>query len=235
MARARVLGTGLGLGLALALVLALGSEALAQQTQCVTNALAGGTGDAITVPLLPCGLATNLLLLTTANPNTTTAPTLQMPGFPAQTITSATGVPLAVGALPGNGAVVLLTSTGTGWRLLADGTPGATLAVNQVSTVTSGSTFVVPVASQIVNVEKATPSATSIVLPAKSNWVTCTNFGTGCPVITVVDGGGNAASGAITVTAADGAVVEEGNTRSVLSFNWQSKDYALVCTQWVVK
>lgn len=97
------------------------SPVLAQipPTQCVTNALAGGTVDALTVPLLPCGLATNLLILTLSGTNTVSSPTLQMAGFPALPIlTSAGGAP-GVGSLSGVGTVVVLTGTGSSWLLVA--------------------------------------------------------------------------------------------------------------------
>lgn len=91
------------------------------QTQCVTNALAGGTVDAITVPLLPCGLATNVLILTLSGANTVTNPTLRMAGFPALPIYTSAGGAVPIGALSGAGAVVMLTGTGTSWKVIADG------------------------------------------------------------------------------------------------------------------
>lgn len=98
----------------------LGQAASAQSlsTQCVSNALAGGTVNAITVPLLPCAFSTNILLLTTSGANTSTAVTLQMAGYPAQPVLRSDKSTLQVGDLPGPGAVVELTSTGTSWLLL---------------------------------------------------------------------------------------------------------------------
>lgn len=86
--------------------------------QCVTNAVAGGTSDAITVPLLPCGLSTNILILTITANNTTTTPTLQMAGFPPQRIYTNTLQNPGIGDFGGPGSVLMLTSTGTSWLII---------------------------------------------------------------------------------------------------------------------
>lgn len=87
--------------------------------QCIANALASGTPDVITIPLLPCSTNTNLLLLTASGANTTTTPTLQqIGGTPALTIVKANGSPLAVGDIPSAGYIALLTSTGVNWVLM---------------------------------------------------------------------------------------------------------------------
>lgn len=102
-------------------------------TQCITNAVASGTGDAITIPTLPCANATNLLILTLSAANTTTAPTLQQPGGIALPIYNANGGALSAGSLPGAGDVVLLTGTGNSWLLLTGGSAGplpVTVALN---------------------------------------------------------------------------------------------------------
>ena len=94
------------------------------QTQCTTNALAGGTGNAITVPLLPCANTTNLLILTLASANTSPAVTLQMPGYAALPVVNSNGSPLTIGELPGANAVVLLSGTGTKWLVLTGSSAG---------------------------------------------------------------------------------------------------------------
>ncbi len=86
--------------------------------QCVTNAVAGGTADAITVPLLPCGLATNILILTITANNTTTTPTLQMAGFPAQRIYTNTLQNPGIGDFGSAGSVLMLASTGSSWLII---------------------------------------------------------------------------------------------------------------------
>ncbi len=98
---------------------ALSFPAFAQaQQQCVTNAVAGGTSDAITVPLLPCGLSTNILILTITANNTTTTPTLQMAGFPALPIYTNTLAAPGIGDFGSAGSVLMLTSTGTSWLII---------------------------------------------------------------------------------------------------------------------
>lgn len=98
----------------------LSGTANAQQTQCVSNALAGGTVDAIVIPLQPCALSTNILILTLVGANTISAPTLRMSGVGgALPILTSTGTVPGVGALPGAGAVIMLTSTGTAWKIVS--------------------------------------------------------------------------------------------------------------------
>jgi hypothetical protein len=93
------------------------------QAQCVTAALAGGTGDQITVPLLPCQGTTTLLVLTLTSVNATTTPTLRMLNapLPALPIVNYDGSALNIGQLT-SGAIVSLTGTGTQWRLLNEST-----------------------------------------------------------------------------------------------------------------
>lgn len=127
-----------GILVGLMLASAANAQPAVPPAQCVTNAAAGGTPDAITVPLLPCGLATNILILTLTGANTTASPTLQMVGFAALPIRSSTNGSIGVGALPAAGAVVMLTSTGTSWLLLQSGV--ASVANENANTVYSGPT-----------------------------------------------------------------------------------------------
>jgi hypothetical protein len=94
------------------------SQVSTQGDQCIANAAAGGTANAITIPLLPCSTNTNLLLLTAAFANTSTTPTLQQVGGPALPIVRGDGSPMQGGDIAGAGYVALLTSTGTSWVLL---------------------------------------------------------------------------------------------------------------------
>ena len=111
------------------------------QTQCIANVSAQGTSDAITSAQLPCGTTTNLVILTAAAANTTTAPTYAPVGSPALTIVRPNGLPLEAGDLQ-SGYVALLTSTGTSWVLLnpALGLPSSALTpgVTLVSPSTNG-------------------------------------------------------------------------------------------------
>jgi hypothetical protein len=86
-------------------------------SQCVTNAVAGGTGDAITIPTLPCVPTTTLLILTMSYANTTGAPTIAFPGGTAQVIQQNGGLPLAIGQLF-SGFRAMLSNNGANWFLL---------------------------------------------------------------------------------------------------------------------
>ena len=130
--RLRLYGLLLGLGLALD---GLAPQAAhAQAAQCVANASAGGTPDALTIPQLPCSTQSNLLLLTTASANATTSPTLQQLGQPALPILRNDGSALVPGDIPGGGAVALLTSTGSSWLLLNPASFNQTLAQGSAGT-----------------------------------------------------------------------------------------------------
>lgn len=218
------------------LLLAFSACAQAQTTQCVTNAQAGGTPDAITIPLLPCGLATNLLILTLSGANTVSAPTIQMQGFAAQTIKNATGNPLAVGALPGSGAVVLLTSLGTEWRLLSNGTGASSGAsgLTTVATYTDTTPVTLPTTPQITVIANTAGAATSVVLPASSNWPDCPTLASTCPEYVVKNGTGASVDGTVTVTAADSKTID-GYSSYALLYSQQSATFFLEGTRWGVK
>lgn len=130
------------------------APAQAQQTQCVSNALAGGTVDAIVIPLQPCALSTNILILTLAGANTIAAPTLRMTGaggaLPIQT--SSGGNP-GIGALSGAGAVVLLTSTGSAWKIVSG---NASTVFSGILTVPNGGTGVATITTNGVLVGQGT-------------------------------------------------------------------------------
>lgn len=96
-------------------------------TQCIASAAAQGTPNAITIAALPCALTTNLLILSASGANTSTTPTLQPLGLPAQTIVRPDGTALALGDIAGIGFKALLNSTGSNWVLLNPAT-GAGLA-----------------------------------------------------------------------------------------------------------
>ncbi len=135
------------------------NSAQAQQSQCVSNALAGGTVDAITIPLQPCALSTNILILTLAGANTTTQPTLKMGGYPAQNIYNAAGTAPGVGALPGANAVVMLTSTGSAWRILSG---SASTVFSGTLTVPNGGTGVTTIPPNRLMVGQGTGAITTV-------------------------------------------------------------------------
>lgn len=126
-----------GILLASALWLAFLAPTKAQTPQgCVSNALAGGTVNAISIPLQPCALSTNLLILTASGANTG-ATTLQMSGYPALPVEDSQGNAIGAGTIPGAGAVVLLTSTGSAWKIVSG---NATTGFTGVLTVPNGGT-----------------------------------------------------------------------------------------------
>lgn len=137
----------------------LASPAGAQQSQCVSNALAGGTVDAIRIPLQPCALSTNVLILTLAGANTIAQPTLQMAGYPVQNIYTSTGTAPGVGALPGAGATVMLTSTGTSWKIVSGNAPSFTGTL----TVPNGGTGATTLTSNGVLLGHGTSAVTGTV------------------------------------------------------------------------
>ena len=107
----------------LGLLFALAPSAAPAQsitTQCIANASASGTANAITIPPLACASTTNLLLLTTQYQNTANV-TLQQIGGPIVPIHRPDGTALAAGDLIGPNFIALLTSTGNGWTLLNPG------------------------------------------------------------------------------------------------------------------
>lgn len=126
---------GWWLGMLAGGLLLAGGPAYAQSsptTQCVTTAQAGGTGDALTIPLLPCTGTTTMLVLSLTATNTTTSPTLQETGYSALPVLNANGAGPAVGELS-SGTTLLLTNTGTSWKLLSSALLGIGLPANGVN------------------------------------------------------------------------------------------------------
>lgn len=105
--------------LAAAVFVLLSATAGAQSTQCTSTAVAGGTADAITIPVLPCSVTTTLLILTMQAANSTTTPTIAMPPeTTAKVVVKGAIAPLAIGDFAGAGFKALLTYNGTNWTLL---------------------------------------------------------------------------------------------------------------------
>ncbi len=100
-------------------------------TQCVALAVAGGTGDAIKIPLLPCTATSTLLILTFKASNTISAPTISENGRTPFPIVSFDGTALAPGALAAD-QHRQLTFNGAKWFLLNQ--PGGSVAgLNQIT------------------------------------------------------------------------------------------------------
>lgn len=83
-------------------------------TGCIVNAVAGGTGDAITIPALPCAANATVLTLTITASNSTVTPTLTPAGGTSQVILAGDGTPLCIGDLV-PGMHLLLTNNGVNW------------------------------------------------------------------------------------------------------------------------
>lgn len=86
-------------------------------TQCVSTAVAGGTGDAITIPLLPCTETTTQLILTITAANTIAAPTISVNGQTPHAIKGYDGTSLTGGFLQPSQRRIL-TFNGTNWFVL---------------------------------------------------------------------------------------------------------------------
>jgi hypothetical protein len=107
---------------------------------------------------------------------------------------------------------------------------GAMLAV----ITTAGAVTPSVAAQEVLVIDKTSPAATSVVLPASTNWPLCPSASVAyCPVYTVKDGAGNAATYPITVTTADAKLID-GASSSVISSNYGSVKYVLNGTGWNV-
>lgn len=87
------------------------------RTQCVSTAVASGTGDAIAIPLLPCSETTTELILSITAANTTTAPTISVNGQTPHVIKNFDSTALTPGYLQPN-QWRILTYNGTNWIVL---------------------------------------------------------------------------------------------------------------------
>ena len=102
-----------------------------------------------------------------------------------------------------------------------------------VLTVTASGTIDATPASQYIVVQKTVPAATSLVLPAGSNWPNCPSVAYSCPTYTIKDGGFNAGTYNITITATDGKTID-GATNYVINTNGESVDLFYNGTAWFV-
>ena len=153
-----------------------GGSMISQVTpNCVVYSTAGGTSDALTVPLLtnpalPCLPKQTLLSLTLTATNTTTTPTLASYGYAAETIVQASGSAVTVGQLV-SGSVVLLMNDGTHWRLVAGGGGGG----GGTTSITATAPIVVtpsPITGTgVVSVNHATSSTVGVVEPDDTSLV----------------------------------------------------------------
>ena len=104
-------------------LIALSAQAQLPKTQCISTAIGGGSGDAVTIPLLPCSETTTLLVLTFTAPNTITNPTISVNGQTPHVILNFDATALTVGELAPSQRRIL-TYDGANWLLLSGGTAG---------------------------------------------------------------------------------------------------------------
>ena len=104
---------------ALFILLLMPSLVWAQQipTQCVTTVAAGGTGDAIQLPQLPCWPTTTMVVLQINAPNLTSTPTISVNGSTPIRVVNFDGTPLTPDVfLPGQYRI--LTYNGSNWLVM---------------------------------------------------------------------------------------------------------------------
>lgn len=100
---------------------------------------------------------------------------------------------------------------------------------------TTGSTFSAPVDMNLaVVVNKGTPSSTTVVLPAASNWPGCPSSSqSACPVYLIKDGAGNAGTYNIVIDAQDGKTIDGASTYT-MNTNWENVEIIFNGTNWNV-
>lgn len=140
---------------------------------------------------------------------------------------------------PGGGSVAGPATTISGdyacWNstsgtLLSDcGSGGVTVA-----NITASGSIAVTAHSQVVVVNKLTPAATSVILPASSSFPNCPAQPNGCPQITVKDGGDNASTYPITVSTADAKNIDTAPS-FIISSNLGFAHFVLIGSSWVVE
>jgi hypothetical protein len=108
--------------------------------------------------------------------------------------------------------------------------------IGNIVVVATSSAAIVPgpVLNETIVVSETTPAATSVTLPAAANWPACPSAtATSCPVYTVKDGAGNAATFPIVVTTADAKTID-GAISATISTNYGAQKFILNGTQWNV-
>lgn len=103
---------------------------------------------------------------------------------------------------------------------------------------TSTGNITAPVTPTRYYIAKGTPAATTITLPAASNFPNCPAVQNTCPVYAVKDFNANSGTYPITVNAADSAVFVAGNTIAtsyVIQSNGAANNFVLVGASWSVE
>lgn len=136
------------------------------RTQCVSTAIASGTGDAIAIPLLPCTETTTLLILTITHANTAADPTLSVNGQTPHVILNFDESSLDVGFMQPDQRRIL-TYNGINWLVLngAGDTISCIVATGStIGCVKPDNTTITVDSSGVVTA--VTPAITCAALPA---------------------------------------------------------------------
>ena len=107
------------------LLLLLGASSAAQAqppspTQCVTTVAAGGTGDQIQFPTIPCWPTTTLVIMKVGAANVTTTPAISVNGGTFKTVVNYDGSSIPAGTFQ-PGQYRMLAYNGTNWLALSAG------------------------------------------------------------------------------------------------------------------
>ncbi len=150
---------------ALFILLLMPSLVWAQQipSKCVTTVAAGGTGDAIQLPQLPCWPTTTMVVLQINAPNLTSTPTISVNGSTPIRVVNFDGTPLTPDVfLPGQYRI--LTYNGSNWLVM---TAGAENGLPYTGTVVYNGPLdgVTPADSAIVAAIASVPPGGTLVMP----------------------------------------------------------------------
>lgn len=160
--------------------------------------------------------------------------TITLSGAGSETITgSATVAQNSTGTFVAQ--LISQSAAGCYWLRREGTSSGTGSSSNQVIVVTASGTYTAAVTtgSLTAMIKKTTPAATSVVLPASSNWPTCPATSTACPSYTIKDTAGNATSFPITITTADSKNID-GFTSFIINSNYQSVTVVFNGTTWSV-
>lgn len=103
-----------------------------------------------------------------------------------------------------------------------------------ITLVTSTGSTSLGAFSQVVAIKTASAVAVNIVLPPSASFPGVPATALSAPIITVKDAYQNASTGLISVTAADGKLID-GFSTYTMPINLQAADFVLLGTSWMVK
>ena len=161
-------------GLVVSLLLLTGTvQAQQVPMQCVTTVAAGGTGDAIQLPQLPCWPTTTMVVLQINAPNLTSTPTISVNGSTPVRVVNFDGTPLTPDVfLPGQYRI--LTYNGSNWLVM---TAGAENGLPYTGTVVYNGPLdgVTPADSAMAAAIASVPPGGTLVMPPGQPLLDCSN------------------------------------------------------------